>query len=456
MPIAAVPEYLGSDFSGASPALRFGMYLELWGINPARNKILWTTHDVNYRRTGTDREERRFEDENKTSALDAATPLGETDRKSMAAHVQRQRAIFDAAAREDGLELMAKSVAPFTTGLGNEHPLENGFAFLNPHGLPYLPGSGVKGVVRRAAEELAHPDFFQGGSGWTLPAIWHLFGFEPWLVSKGRESDAEWKEWIAGFVVSKEEIDTYLRAVLDDSASDKRRRGGILESANPLRTLLQDRNLHTRGALEFWDVVPQIGGNKLAVEIMTPHQSHYYDHSKPHAGSNSPHDSGRPNPISFLTVPPDSDFVFHVRSNHRHLCRCAPELAKDNRWRTLLEAAFEHAFEWLGFGAKTSVGYGAMKWGRAGSAHQPSEGRVWVANKIEAISQDNHTQDQDVALRGVKLAEAWDALEDSVLKREAFEDIRARWHDKGWWDRPPPGVARKYAKPIYVKYADDS
>ena len=30
MPIAAVPAYLGTDFSSASPGLRFGMYLPIW------------------------------------------------------------------------------------------------------------------------------------------------------------------------------------------------------------------------------------------------------------------------------------------------------------------------------------------------------------------------------------------------------------------------------------------
>ena len=53
------------------------------------------------------------------------------------------------------LSLDATAIAPFTTGLGNEHPLENGFAFFNPYGLPYLAGSGVKGVLRQAARELA-------------------------------------------------------------------------------------------------------------------------------------------------------------------------------------------------------------------------------------------------------------------------------------------------------------
>ena len=376
MPIAAVPEYLGSDFSGASPALRFGMYLKLWGIDSRSEKILWTTHDVNYRRTGKDHKERRFEDENKTSALDAATCLSEFDRKSIAAHIQRQRAIFDAVAEDDGLELMAQSVAPFTTGLGNEHPLENGFAFLNPYGLPYLPGSGVKGVVRRAAEELAHRDFFDSESGWTLPAIWHLFGFERWLVSKDRESDAEWKEWISGFSVTKTEIEEYLNVVLDEHSDAHRKLNNRIRKADTpmiaLGALLQERHLHVRGALEFWDVVPRIKGSKLAVEIMTPHQSHYYQ-QKAHAGSTSPHDSGGPNPISFLTVPPGSDFAFHVRCDHRRLSRCAPELARDGRWRTLLKAAFEHAFEWLGFGAKTAVGYGAMKWDREAETRHRQE-----------------------------------------------------------------------------------
>ena len=33
MAIAAVPGYMGSDFSSASPGMRFGMYLKLWGTN---------------------------------------------------------------------------------------------------------------------------------------------------------------------------------------------------------------------------------------------------------------------------------------------------------------------------------------------------------------------------------------------------------------------------------------
>ena len=104
----------------------------------------------------------------------------------------------------------------------------------------------------------------------------------------------------------------------------------------------------------FWDVIPQIKGDSLTVEIMTPHQSHYYQNGA------TPHESGQPNPISFLTVPPKSGFVFHVQCDLAHLDRIAPALAANGLWKTLLEAAFTHAFKWLGFGAKTAVGYGAM------------------------------------------------------------------------------------------------
>lgn len=45
--------------------------------------------------------------------------------------------------------------APFVTGMGNPHPLENGFTWHPTLGMPYLPGSAVKGLVR-AAVELAY------------------------------------------------------------------------------------------------------------------------------------------------------------------------------------------------------------------------------------------------------------------------------------------------------------
>src|SRR5690606_13458749 len=79
MAIAAVPAYLGSDFSQASPGLRFGMYLPLWGVDGGNRELLWTTHDVNYRAAGPQRTTRSFNDSNKASALRGALRLNPSD-----------------------------------------------------------------------------------------------------------------------------------------------------------------------------------------------------------------------------------------------------------------------------------------------------------------------------------------------------------------------------------------
>lgn len=288
MPDAAVPAYLPRELlADASPGLRFGMYLKLWGT--------------------------KFEirPEDKRSALNEASKLTRSDQRVMQALAQRQHALAEPFAKSGALvALAAVAVAPFTTGLGNEHPLENGFAFLSPYGLPYLPGSGVKGVVRQAARELASGE-------WGDPDGWNRQ--ERYSLKIGNET-----------------IDLFLIDVLLGPETPSGASG------------------HLRGALSFWDVYPQIDGERLAVEVMTPHQGHYYQQG------GTPHNSGSPNPINFLTVPPKSRFAFHVLCDLPHLRRLAPSLAEDERWKGLVEAAFRHAFQWLGFGAKTSVGYGAF------------------------------------------------------------------------------------------------
>lgn len=153
MPVAAVPAYLGRNFKNASPALRFGMLLPLWGVNRRTKELLWTTSDISHEVRGPLRQEREIKLNNKVDALAQAAALNPEDKAAMKALAERQSHL--AGVTPHMLSLDAKAIAPFTTGLGNEHPLENGFAFLNPYGLPYLAGSGVKGVLRQAARKLA-------------------------------------------------------------------------------------------------------------------------------------------------------------------------------------------------------------------------------------------------------------------------------------------------------------
>lgn len=58
-----------------------------------------------------------------------------------------------------GVALFFKTKGPFVTGLGRNHPVENGFAWHHTLGVPYLPGSSIKGVVRAwAASWLSKPE----------------------------------------------------------------------------------------------------------------------------------------------------------------------------------------------------------------------------------------------------------------------------------------------------------
>ena len=351
-----MPGYLTEheqDFPHASPQLKFNLLLPNWTDTWGKCKSF--------------------------SKWDYVCEVSDEDQRRAVCICQRQKAMAKCLPQGSELLMVAKSIAPFTTGLGNEHPLENGFSFLTPYGLPYLPGSGVKGVVRRAAEELAGGDW--GNScDWQLSLIRVLFGQED-----------------------------------------------------------NERQLHTRGALSFWDVIPALAGDKLVVDVMTPHYSHYYQ-QKQHEGSGieSPHDSGQPNPINFLTVPPDSEFAFRVVCDRKRL---PPELSEDDKWKKLLESAFEHAFEWCGFGAKTAVGYGAMKRSRGGERCE------WVEQTIKKLAKENNTP-EDETLRGRLLANEWRELKDQGLKDSALADIKTRWEEKRWWGKPP-GPAAKKAFKIY-------
>jgi len=47
-----------------------------------------------------------------------------------------------------GRTLRLTNVSRFVTGFGREHPMENGFAWHHTLGVPYLPGSSLKGMLR--------------------------------------------------------------------------------------------------------------------------------------------------------------------------------------------------------------------------------------------------------------------------------------------------------------------
>ncbi len=351
---AAVPKGVAEtagNFSEAAPGHRFNLYFPIW------------------------RDDWSADNNHKKDAIKDCTRIRPRVAEVLDGMRTRQQALF--ATYPEGLRIEAVSTAPFATGLGNEHPVENGFAFLTPYGLPYLAGSGVKGVLRRAAEELA---LFPGEYGVaaevapTLLDVWWLFGFEgtagAWwpLTSKEREKLPEdtqqrraqirssFKAHLAT-LAARPDLPAWICRVLPpgkDRAPYLDNPGLFLEGIDDLR-----QKIHTRGALTFWDVFPKPPRNALIVEIMTPHYTDYYQNG------GTPNDAGQPTPIPFLAVPSESRFDLHVI--------CEPHFLPDAlrpTWKSLLRGTFDHAFAWLGFGAKTAVGYGTM----VGPAGQKSAG----------------------------------------------------------------------------------
>lgn len=46
------------------------------------------------------------------------------------------------------LSFTATTTSRFVTGMGLPHPKENGFSWMRPYGVPYIPGSSLKGMLR--------------------------------------------------------------------------------------------------------------------------------------------------------------------------------------------------------------------------------------------------------------------------------------------------------------------
>lgn len=384
--IRGVAEVAG-NFAEAAPGHRFNLYFSIW------------------------REHWSADNTGKKSAIKDCTGIPPSVAAVLKGLRVRQQALFDA--YPEGLHVSAVSTAPFATGLGNEHPVENGFAFLTPYGLPYLAGSGVKGILRRAAEELAlFPEDYarQGTPGLTLLDVWWLFGFEGaagawWILTRKEEErlSEEAKARRAALrnrflehcatLADRPDLLAFICRVVPPGGN----RVHYLDNPRLFLDELDSRRgeIHSRGALSFWDVFPAPPHGTLSVEIMTPHYGDYYQRklSPLYPDGMTPHDAGQPNPIPFLAVPPESAFDFHV------IC-AAQDLPEGLRgtWKSLAMSIFDHAFHWLGFGAKTAVGYGVMKRDleRQAAGHREREERLRKAR--EAAEAQRLAQEKEASL----------------------------------------------------------
>lgn len=75
-------------------------------------------------------------------------PIGEKDQ--LDEHANRTRKL---AAALHGITFKAKTEGRLIAGTGRSHPIEVGFAWHHTLGVPYIPGSDLKGIVKTWAEE---------------------------------------------------------------------------------------------------------------------------------------------------------------------------------------------------------------------------------------------------------------------------------------------------------------
>lgn len=328
--------------------------------------------------------------EGKVQALKDVCDLGLDGGELLNKLLDRQKRMAQLSG-EDVFSISGKSNSPFMTGVGMEHPLEIGFAFLNPYGIPYLPGASIKGVIRKAAEDLALGFYGDQTDGWSILDVWWLFGFEaesayltgkaPIAVEVLENKASDLKNAYLNYVqaVNPQQLNDlvvpFIKSMLSDEKLKKQfeeqPQRFLIELANTKNKELMDA-VRNRGALVFWDVFPET--SKLEVDILTPHYSEYYQ------GDLSPADCGQPKPNSFLTVPPNSDFNFYIQC----VAASLPGRLRA-RYKVLVQAAFEISFTLVGFGAKTSVGYGRINFPAGHSFGVKKYSEVGSPDKLDQI-----------------------------------------------------------------------
>jgi CRISPR-associated protein Cmr6 len=216
-----------------------------------------------------------------------------------------------------------KTASRLVVGLGAGHVLETSLTLHHIFGIPYIPASALKGIVR-------------------MVSFWEIAG------KLNKKSDNE--------------IEKLQKQLYDDELS-----GSDSEKILKHKLLFGAKNF--KGLLVFLDAYPEIQNNQqiFELDVMTPHYQGYYTKNQ------VPGDWENPNPIIFLTVKKGITFCFNVlfdkyRAEKILEDKDFPQNAKDimenwqkNGYSNLssdVKKWLKDALTEFGIGAKTRLGYG--------------------------------------------------------------------------------------------------
>ncbi len=226
-------------------------------------------------------------------------------------------------------------------GLGNPSVYETSMTLHHIYGIPYLPGSAIKGVTRSyailsLAEGLQEPENY-----YDRVALLEKF-LETFNLIDELDKD-KFPQWEA---VKK----TIIPSVEDNkkiSFSEQ-----LYKILKGKQTQLQKFQLifgtqDRQGCIIFFDAFPE--DFDIEYDIMNPHYGPYYSDKQP------PADYYNPTPIPFLVLK-NAQFTFHLGVKNRLIS----SERKDNLLNTALNWLKE-ALTNYGLGAKTALGYGLFK-----------------------------------------------------------------------------------------------
>lgn len=199
-------------------------------------------------------------------------------------------------------------------GHGNSSPLEVGITLHPVYGVPYLPGTALKGLLNHYMASVGPKQETPGSERWTG------VGYDE---KKGRPRKSPGAFHGSLFGVPK------LQSAAAEDQSDGARGAVVFEDA--------------------WYVPGSVKDDRtLMRDVLTPHQCEYYSKG-PMGEGVGPTDWDAPVPVSFLTIRPGTRFLLAVTPLR------GGDKAVDLAIRHLLDALSR----W-GIGGKTRAGYGRL------------------------------------------------------------------------------------------------
>lgn len=223
-------------------------------------------------------------------------------------------------------------------GLGGAQVLETGMTLHHIYGIPYIPGSAVKGIARHyfVSEKLSS-EF----SNEPLDIVDAILTIIDEQTIEEAQKDPENLRKRCKVKRGKEDVLPKIETV-------------EYALTRPERLVLGQTMFgtqHQRGVINFFDALPE-GDIRFQKDLMNPHYPEYY---KEGSKVVPPNDCQNPIPIPFLTVE-QTTFTFPLCVKPLRARKADPqELLKTvSAW---LQAALEDS----GIGAKSAVGYGYFR-----------------------------------------------------------------------------------------------